>query len=199
MIKKDDPDRDEDFVAILKSQGTVIYIDTWTPTDDDLNELPHVVLTSSKEWDPQKVSFPCSSDLENKLSYSYDAYDTRVIKSLLVPTLVSTGLGYRPSKADPDIWLRPAVKPDGTKYYEMILCYVDDIISISMKPLDAIDGIQKIFTLKNNRADVPEMYLGAGISKVRSVSGTECWTLSSEDYIKLRLATQLVRETGVEI
>jgi len=57
-------------------------------------------------------------------------------------------LGYRPTKADPDIWLRPAVKPDGTRYYEMILCYVDDIISISMKPLDAIDRIQRIFNLK---------------------------------------------------
>jgi len=93
-------------------------------------------------------------------------------------------LGYRPSKADPDIWLRPGVKPDGTKYYEMILCYVDDIISISMKPWDAIHGIQRTFKLKNDRADVPKMYLGAGISKVKSVSGTECWTLSSEEYIK---------------
>jgi len=57
-------------------------------------------------------------------------------------------------------------------------------ISISMKPLDAIDGIQRTFKLKNDRADVPKMYLGAGISKVKSVSGTECWTLSSEEYIK---------------
>ena len=31
---------------------------------------------------------------------------------------------------------------------------------------------------------MPKMYFGAGISKVRSVSGTECWTLSSEEYIK---------------
>ena len=89
MIKKDDPDHDEDFAAILNSQETVIYIDTWTPTDDDLNELPHVVLTSPKEWDPQRVTFPCSSDLDDKLTY--DIYNTRVIKSLLVPTLVSTG------------------------------------------------------------------------------------------------------------
>jgi hypothetical protein len=27
-------------------------------------------------------------------------------------------MGYKPSYADPDIWLRPAVKPDGFKYYE---------------------------------------------------------------------------------
>jgi len=27
-------------------------MDTWTPTDEDLNELPHVVLTSSKNGIP---------------------------------------------------------------------------------------------------------------------------------------------------
>ena len=40
-------------------------------------------------------------------------------------------LGYTPSKADPDVWLRPAVKPcglHGFEYYEMVLVYdVDDI------------------------------------------------------------------------
>ena len=37
---------------------------------------------------------------------------------------------YRPSKADPDVWLRPAAIPDRRKYYKMILCYVDDVISL---------------------------------------------------------------------
>ena len=26
-------------------------------------------------------------------------------------------IGCTPSKADPDVWLRPAVKPDGAEYY----------------------------------------------------------------------------------
>ena len=29
-------------------------------------------------------------------------------------------LGYRPSKADPDVWSKPATKANGFKYYEMI-------------------------------------------------------------------------------
>ena len=77
-----------------------------------------------------------------------------------------------------------AVKHDGSKYYEVFFCYVDDTISISEKPLNAINGIQRVFKLKNDRTDVPDMYLGGGISKVRTISGTECWTLSSEKYIK---------------
>ena len=30
-------------------------------------------------------------------------------------------IGYIPTKADPDVWIRPAVKVDGTEYYEMAL------------------------------------------------------------------------------
>ena len=51
-------------------------------------------------------------------------------------------LGFRPSKAEPDVWLKPAIKKDGTNSYEMILCYVDDVISISEDPMRAIDGIK---------------------------------------------------------
>ena len=39
-------------------------------------------------------------------------------KVLLVDILYD--IRYTPSKADPDVWLRPAVKPDGFEYYEMI-------------------------------------------------------------------------------
>ena len=90
-------------------------------------------------------------------------------------------MGYRPSKADPDVWLKPATKANGHKYYEMILCYVDDVISISEKPMRAIEGIQSIFKLKGDKAGIPDMYLGAGIEKVETASGTKCWTMTSEN------------------
>jgi hypothetical protein len=53
-------------------------------------------------------------------------------RSLLADNLMD--MGYRPTKADPDVWLRPATKPDGFEYYEMALCYVDDIVSMSHDP-----------------------------------------------------------------
>ncbi len=30
-------------------------------------------------------------------------------------------MNFKPSYADPDVWMRPAIKPDGFKYYEYIL------------------------------------------------------------------------------
>ncbi len=43
-------------------------------------------------------------------------------------------LQYKLSLADPDVWLRPAVKPNGEHYYEYIFIYVDDILVISLHP-----------------------------------------------------------------
>jgi hypothetical protein len=64
-------------------------------------------------------------------------------RALLAETLHE--IGYTPTKADPDVWLRPAVKPDGFEYYELVLCYVDDILSISHEPSVALRGLQTTF------------------------------------------------------
>jgi hypothetical protein len=43
-------------------------------------------------------------------------------------------MGYKPSYADPDVWLQAAVKADGFEYYEYILGYVDNVLCISADP-----------------------------------------------------------------
>ena len=97
-------------------------------------------------------------------------------------------LGYRPTKADPDVWIKPATKENGFKYYEMILCYVDDVISIGEHPMRAIEGIKATFKLKGDKAEIPDMYLGGSIAKVNTADGVECWTISSEKYVKTAVA-----------
>jgi hypothetical protein len=42
--------------------------------------------------------------------------------------------GFKACKADADVWMRPAVKADGSKYYEYVLCYVDDILVVLERP-----------------------------------------------------------------
>ena len=83
-------------------------------------------------------------------------------------------LGYMPTKADPDVWIKPAVKPDGLEYYEIVLSYVDDVLSISDDPMKTIDGIKSVFKLKGDKAEKPDMYLGATIQNAESADGTNC-------------------------
>lgn len=92
-------------------------------------------------------------------------------------------IGFKSSIADPDVWLRPAVKPDGEEYYEYMMCYVDDICCCSFTPKETIAEIQRYVKLKKNQIIPPDMYLGASIAK-KSINGRDCWTMSSADYIK---------------
>ena len=70
-------------------------------------------------------------------------------------------IGYSPSIADPDVWMRPAMKDNDFKYWEYILCYVDDVLTISHKPESTMKGIQAKFKLKNDKMEVPTIYFGA--------------------------------------
>ncbi len=91
-------------------------------------------------------------------------------------------MGYKPSYADPDVWMQPAVKPDGFKYYEYVLTYVDDVLSILHDPMTTMKQIQQDFKLKNNMIAESGvyLYLGATLSKMSLMNGKECWTMSPE-------------------
>jgi hypothetical protein len=96
-------------------------------------------------------------------------------------------LSYLPSKADPDVWIRPALKENGFEYYEMTLVYVDDIMCISHDPKATMMGIQATFKLKDDKIEKPENYLGAQIMQ-KVIDGRECWAMTSEQYVKAAIA-----------
>ena len=96
-------------------------------------------------------------------------------------------------KADPDVWMRKATKPDGTQYWEYVLCYVDDVLCISLEPKKLLDGISENFTLKAGSVKEPDLYLGAEISKYfieESDQPTKVrWSMSSDSYVKNAVET----------
>jgi hypothetical protein len=101
----------------------------------------------------------------------------------LASTLQS--LNFTSSLADPDVWYRPAVKPDGFQYYEYLLAYVDDILVLSHEPVKIMKSLEDFYRLKDGY-EKPTRYLGAeviqwkfddDITKIR-------WGLSSSQYVK---------------
>ncbi len=71
-------------------------------------------------------------------------------------------LGYNSSLADPDVWMRPAVRENGDHYYEYVLVYVDDILSLSANPRETMNSIAKLYRLKETPCK-PSKYLGVDI------------------------------------
>ena len=69
-------------------------------------------------------------------------------------------LSYLPSKADPGIFMRPSVKSNGLKYYEYVLCYVDDVVCISDNPSAIIFVLQDKFNLKDDKIEESSTHHG---------------------------------------
>jgi hypothetical protein len=92
-------------------------------------------------------------------------------------------MGFVPCVADPDVWMRPAVKANGDEYYEYILCYVDDIMCISDDPVKVLKELGQSFQFKNDEIKEPDMYLGATL-KQRTLDGVPRWSVTSDEYLK---------------
>ena len=70
-------------------------------------------------------------------------------------------LGFTSCQADPDIWMRPAQKDDGSEYWEYVLLYVDDALCISMNSENFLrNEIGTYFFIKPKSVGPPEIYLG---------------------------------------
>ena len=60
-------------------------------------------------------------------------------------------LNFFSSPADPDVWMRPAKKSDGSEYYEYIVLYTDDTLCISEHPDQVLrEELGKYFKLKES-------------------------------------------------
>ena len=58
-------------------------------------------------------------------------------------------MGFSSCKSDPDVWIRPALKSNGVKYYQFVLLYTDDILAIMEEHENFLrEELGKRFTLK---------------------------------------------------
>ena len=69
-------------------------------------------------------------------------------------------LGFKPSKADPDLWMRK--HPEG--HYEYIACFVDDVIAFSKDPMKIMEELKQTYVMKGVGA--PRYYLGGDVLKL---------------------------------
>ena len=94
-------------------------------------------------------------------------------------------LHFKSCPADPDVWMRPATKSDGTKYWEYVLLYVDDVLIVSEHGEKALrEKLGKYFELKEEFICLPSFYLGGKFYKVTFSSGRNAWAFGSSKYIQ---------------
>jgi hypothetical protein len=106
-------------------------------------------------------------------------------RNMLQQTVID--MGFVPTVADPDVYRKRAMKPDGLEYYELLLVYVDDILVVSHDPKPYIDQLQNHYKFALSAVGTLERYLGANIERVtkpHNRDGQEYWSMSSYGYVK---------------
>ena len=94
-------------------------------------------------------------------------------------------LGFRSCPADPDVWMRPAVKSDGSEIWEYCLLYVDDMLVVSERGEEVIrEEIGKYFVVKPDSIGPPSLYLGGHVRLVTLENGVKAWAFSSSQYVQ---------------
>jgi len=59
---------ENDFCMPLYMDGTIVYADTHSPSDKELESCPHIIMSSPHPWNPHTVKFPtCERTLEDEV------------------------------------------------------------------------------------------------------------------------------------
>ena len=93
-------------------------------------------------------------------------------------------INFTSCPADPDVWMRPAIKSDGTKCYDYVLLYVDDALVVSENAESIMrNELRRYFELKEESIGPPDHYLGGKVRKVQLGNGVNVWAFSSSQYV----------------
>ena len=98
---------------------------------------------------------------------------------------IVTVLGFKSTRIDPDVYIRRNTH-NGSDYYEYLLVYVDDIMTVSHEPEKVMEIIAKEYRLKDGY-NKPNAYLGAEIEEFTVRDGetsTQAWSFKSTRYVK---------------
>jgi hypothetical protein len=97
-------------------------------------------------------------------------------------------MGFTSLKADPDLWMRAALKSNGDKIYEYVISYVDDLVFQGVDPKGFMDALGQRFTLKAGSIKERDTYLGVDVKKFRIPNSDDPdkvrWAFESTSYVK---------------
>ena len=94
-------------------------------------------------------------------------------------------LGFKSKAGDPDVWMRPATRADGSATYEYVLLYTDDCLVVADDAESILKGeIGRYFQLKPASIGPPKIYLGGHLRQVEIDQGTRAWAFSSTQYVQ---------------
>ena len=93
-------------------------------------------------------------------------------------------LGYTSCRANPDLWMRKVVRNNWQSYYEYLLLYADDCLSVSKHTTEMLQELDKYFPMKPGSVGPPKLYIGETVSKIQLPNGVKACVISTSQYVQ---------------
>jgi hypothetical protein len=85
-------------------------------------------------------------------------------------------LGWKPCRADRDLWMKAETHPDdGVLYWAYIMIYVDDILYVHYEPVAPLAKLDEYFKMKEGSIQVPSLYLGVKLMNTVLPNSVFAW------------------------
>ena len=94
-------------------------------------------------------------------------------------------INFTSCPSGPDVWIRLAIKSDGSKCYDYDFLYVDDALVVSENAESILrNELGRYFELKEESIGPPDHYLTGKVRKVQLENGVNAWAFSSSQYVQ---------------
>ena len=147
------PKKDSTYASVLSRDSvhiafTVAALNEFDALCADLQNAYLNAPTSKKNWYEAGLGFGSNSGL-SALIFSA-VYGLKSSGARWRDNMAATlrAGGFQRCLADPDVWMKPRVNPNGEKYWKYELRYVDDILVISHDPQLTMEMLSDMCTLK---------------------------------------------------
>ena len=126
-----------------------------------------------KIWNISGTEF--GSNLGKIMIIAISLYVLKINGALFIDFLVDTlhAMGYGPYQDDISMCTKTEDKPYGFEYWDYVLCYVGNVITISDNPKSIMKYIKAKPTQKGYKVEEPDMYSGSEIYNTVNVDGVE--------------------------
>jgi hypothetical protein len=104
-------------------------------------------------------------------------------------------LKFTSTQADPDVWIGSGGTP-----YDMVLVYVDDILSFAKDPKMTMDELGKLYELKPERVKEPNFFSVPIRRRSNLLNDKVKWAMGSQMYVKntVEVVESLIAEDNPE-
>ena len=76
------------------------------------------------------------------------------------------------------------ISTNGAEYYEYAMCYIDDILSVSLDAISVLRSLQGQLKLKDKKIEPPDVYLGAQLGpwRLKGITVGSCCQRSTSSW-----------------